>query len=395
MRATEKPTFEKNAHRRLYRYIERHGAIDPEAAQKQVNLDVERFQRVVSSLKQAGCLREVDGALRVALDGGVDHTYSEDGIEYRIRPARQEDFSGIVKIMRQITTENTYVVAESIAEQLLYEDTVIRHNDAQSRLFFVATVDGTVVGWTHIDTSPLEKLRHTARQTVGVLEIFRGYGIGARLMNHGLNWAADRDIKKVYNSLPATNQNAIGFLETFGWEREARRRDTYRIDGDFVDEVLMAVDPAEVTDFADRKTESTAGGFFEWASSAFEKSGSIIERWYRAISRTPARFNHGGDFVRGVLLGIDPLALLEMGTKSVSETWVHERDQFDPDDWGTVGAKTTVQFLETNPPRRNSLGGGALLIGGLLGGVILTALTQIVLWSVTVPLGLLNLLLRP
>lgn len=63
MRAIEKPTFEKNAHRRLYRYVERHGAIDPEAAQKQVDLDVERFQRVVSSLKQAGYLREVDGTL--------------------------------------------------------------------------------------------------------------------------------------------------------------------------------------------------------------------------------------------------------------------------------------------------------------------------------------------
>lgn len=394
MRATEKPTFEENSHRRVFRYVERHGASDPTAVRERLDLDVERFRRVLRSLKQAGHLREVEGTLRVGLEGGDDQTYSEGGIEYRIRPARQEDFSGIVKVMRQITAEDTYVVAETVAEQLLYEDTVIRHNDAQSRLFFVATVDGAVVGWTHLDTSPLAKLRHTAQQTVGVVEIYRGYGIGARLLNHGLNWAAERDIKKVYSSLPAPNRHAIGFLETFGWEREARRSDAYRIDGEFVDEVMMTVVPADATEFDDRDPPSIASRFFEWASSAIGKSRMIIEGPYRAISGTPDRFDRGGDFVRGVLLGIDPLGLIELGIKPLRETSADTRDPSDPDDWGTIGAKTTVEFLETNSPRRSSLGRGAVFMGGVIGGVFLTALTQSVLWSVTVSLGLLNLLLR-
>lgn len=157
----------------------------------------------------------------------------------------------------------------------------------------------------------------------------------------------------------------------------------------------MAVNPADATDFADRQTESTANGFLERATSSLGKARSIIERSYRAISRTPARFNRGGDFVSGVFLGLDPLALLEMGIKTLTETWVHASEEFDPDDWGTAGAKSTVQFLETTPPRVSSLGRGALFTGGVVGGVFLAALTQSVLWSVTVTLGLLNLLLRP
>ena len=48
---------------------------------------------------------------------------------------------------RAVTSEDTYVVAES----LLYEDCVNRHNTVESRVFFVATDDGDVVGWTHLD----------------------------------------------------------------------------------------------------------------------------------------------------------------------------------------------------------------------------------------------------
>jgi ribosomal protein S18 acetylase RimI-like enzyme len=44
----------------------------------------------------------------------------------------------------------------------------------------------------------------------------------------------------VYNSLPATNEDAVAFLESHGWTVEAVREDHYEIDGDLVDEVMLA-----------------------------------------------------------------------------------------------------------------------------------------------------------
>ncbi|NNC24697.1 GNAT family N-acetyltransferase, partial [Salinisphaera sp. USBA-960] len=37
------------------------------------------------------------------------------------------------------------------------------------------------------------------------------------------------------------NEEAIAFLEGRGWETEAVRDGHYKIDGDYVDEVMMAV----------------------------------------------------------------------------------------------------------------------------------------------------------
>nr|WP_225335598.1 hypothetical protein [Halomicrobium urmianum] len=80
--------------------------------------------------------------------------------------AKQDDFEGIVDAIRDATDDEPYVVAETVAEELLYDDTVHRHNTVSSRVFFVATVDGEVVGWTHLDLPQVDKLQDIAQLTV-------------------------------------------------------------------------------------------------------------------------------------------------------------------------------------------------------------------------------------
>ncbi|MFT4881505.1 MAG: ribosomal protein S18 acetylase RimI-like enzyme, partial [Salinirussus sp.] len=155
-------------------------------------------------------------------------------------PARQEDFEGLVETIRDVTAERTYVVAESVAERLLYEDTVTRHNTVESRVFFVATVDGEVVGWTHLSLPQVDKMQNNAKLTVGVRESCRGNGIGSQLLGRALDWAEANGYQKVYNSVPATNDGALAFLESHGWETEGTRRDHYTIGNQLVDEVMMA-----------------------------------------------------------------------------------------------------------------------------------------------------------
>ena len=73
-----------------------------------------------------------------------------------------------------------------------------------------------------------------------VLAEYRGRSIGSELLARGVEWAADHGIEKIYNSLPATNDRGMEFLEDHGWETEAVRANHYRLDGDYVDEVMMA-----------------------------------------------------------------------------------------------------------------------------------------------------------
>ena len=242
MKATDKPRFETTDRQRIYRYVERNGAVRPEALYDDsiVRIEPERFRQLVAIMKRDGILEERDGKLRVALEGGTREEYRTANFDFEIRPARQEDFSGILGVMERVATERTYIEAETVAEQLNYEGALIRHNDLDTRMFFVATVDDEVVGWCHLEAPEMEKLRHTAELTIGILADYQGEGLGSHLLQRGLSWAASNEYEKLYQSLPSTNDTGAAFLKEHGWEEEARRIDHYKVDDEYVDEVMFA-----------------------------------------------------------------------------------------------------------------------------------------------------------
>ena len=240
MRTLERPTFETEAGKRLYQYVERHGTAARNRAREATSLSAEEFQDELQRLTANGYLEDDGGTLKIALDAGAIEEYTGGDLEYTIRPATQADFEGLVDTIRDVTAEDTYVVAETIAEQLLYEETINRHNTVNSRVFFLATVDGEVVGWTHLDLPQTEKLQSAVQLTVGVREPYRRHGIGDRLLERGLDWAEANGYRKAYNSVPTTNDAALEFLEDNGWHTEGIRRNHYTIDDQLVDEVMMA-----------------------------------------------------------------------------------------------------------------------------------------------------------
>ncbi|RQG98550.1 GNAT family N-acetyltransferase [Natrarchaeobius oligotrophus] len=240
MRAPERPTFDSEVNKEIYQYIERHGTAARHRVRDAASVSPAEFEETLEELKTKGYLEEDGGTLRIALDVGSIEEYATDEGTVTIRPARHADFEGLVETIRDVTSTESYVVAETVAEQLLYDDSVSRHNTVESRVFFVATVDGSVIGWTHLDLPHVEKLQDTAQLTVGVRPDYRGRGIGGTLLTRGLEWAEANGYRKVYNSVPAINDVALSFLEAHGWNTEGIRKNHYTIDGDHVDEVLMA-----------------------------------------------------------------------------------------------------------------------------------------------------------
>jgi ribosomal protein S18 acetylase RimI-like enzyme len=240
MELTERLHFDHEDRRDVYEYVEAHGTVREDEARRALNLDPEAFGHHVTVLRRDGYIRREGNRLRVAYQTEDVEEHDAAGLAYTIRAAEQPDLSGLVDVIREVAEEGTYIEAETVADLLDHEEVVLRHNEVQSRMVFVATVDGDVVGWVHLDLPEMEKLSHTAVLTVGLLPAYRGDGIGSALLDRGVRWAGDHGFEKLYNSVPSTNEAAIEFLESRGWEVEAVREDHYRIDGDYVDEVMLA-----------------------------------------------------------------------------------------------------------------------------------------------------------
>jgi L-amino acid N-acyltransferase YncA len=225
----------------IYEYIERYGTVDYEEARRALDMSPEAFGHHVAVLRRDGIISRIDDELRVAFEDASQETYVDEGLEVTIRQAREDDLTGLVGAIREAITDKTYIEGETVADVVESENVLLRHNDLQKRVFFVATVHGDVVGWVHINAPEIEKLEHTAELTVGVIDEYRGRGIGSKLLDHGVDWALDNGFEKLYNSVPSVNTEAIEFLEARGWETEAVREKHYKIDDEYVDEVMMAM----------------------------------------------------------------------------------------------------------------------------------------------------------
>ncbi|WP_135825673.1 bifunctional helix-turn-helix transcriptional regulator/GNAT family N-acetyltransferase [Halorussus ruber] len=242
MKFSETLEFGHEDRKRIYEYVESHGEVDLEEARDVLHVDPGGFRHHLAILKRDGYLEEHDGMLRASFEEGAAEEYEVDGVEFTVRPARQEDLAGIVGAIRRVAEQGSYIVAESVADEIDHDEALLRHNEIESRMFFVATVGDDVVGWVHLYAPELDKLAHTAELTVGVLDDYQGHSIGSHLLERGLEWAASNDYEKVYQSAPSTNEYAIEFLKDHGWETEAVREDHYKIDDEYVDEVMMAVE---------------------------------------------------------------------------------------------------------------------------------------------------------
>jgi len=243
MELTDKLDFSHAGRKDLYEYVESHGEVKPDDARDALHMEPREFGHHAAILRRDGVLEETGkGHLRIAYETAAEEEYEEDDVSYTIRQARQEDIQGLVGAIRTAIEDGSYVVAESVADLIDHEEVLLRHNEVESRIFFVACVDNDVVGWVHIAHPEMEKLRHTAELTLGVLDEYRGHGFGSHLLQRGLEWANSQGYEKIYNSVPSTNENAVDFLKGHDFHEEARRRDHYKIDGDYVDEVMMEID---------------------------------------------------------------------------------------------------------------------------------------------------------
>ena len=268
--------FDSDVADRIYRYVERRGSATREevrdavrvevtagakpprsGTESETRLPVAEFNEHVEELLDSGPLTERDGRLFVEPDAESE-THEADEFEYVVRPADEDDREAVADLIREVAAEGAIVVDERVADAIEQEGALIRLNDRETRMFFVAEIereagegdeaddreadDATdeIVGWVHVQGVGLPARNHTAELTVGVAPEYREQGVGGTLLERGMAWADEEECIKVYQSLPATNEAALDMLADHGWEREAARADHYEVEGELVDEVLLA-----------------------------------------------------------------------------------------------------------------------------------------------------------
>ncbi|ARS91684.1 GNAT family N-acetyltransferase [Natrarchaeobaculum aegyptiacum] len=274
--------FDDDLQRQVYEFVEHHGAVTESELIRSTRLETDDTQSkparsgaythevvpapgeiraAVESLVSRRYLTDTGDRIRLALSAPPRTVECESGT-VTLRPVEEGDRRALLETMRSVARDGSYVVAASLADRVEADSAVVRTRGDRSRICFVATLDerdnggqttrdnrgeapatddeSTVVGWFHLEAPSHPAQSHTASVTVGVDPAVRRQGLGSALLEYGQAWATEQGFRKLGQGVPATNDGAIEFLEAHGWEREGERRDQYRIDEAFVDELLLA-----------------------------------------------------------------------------------------------------------------------------------------------------------
>ena len=106
---------------------------------------------------------------------------------------------------------------------------------------YAALCDGRLVGWC--DVSPVERAVHAHCGTlgIGVVDGYRGRGVGSRLLETTLRQARAIGLTRVELGVREHNSPAIALYEKFGFVSEGLHRNAVRVGGDYENVIAMAL----------------------------------------------------------------------------------------------------------------------------------------------------------
>ena len=156
-----------------------------------------------------------------------------------LREAGEDDIQGLLDVMDSVASEGRYTPAERIHD---LQRELIAKSIKEKAGWLVAEMDGRIVGEGNLHSQRFRtKSQHVAVLGMNILKNYRGIGIGNAMMDYMISWAKERGYKKISLSVFSTNQPAINLYKKFGFEIEGVKKREFKINGEYVDEILMAL----------------------------------------------------------------------------------------------------------------------------------------------------------
>ena len=106
---------------------------------------------------------------------------------------------------------------------------------------FVAIADGKVLGWCDVLPKPRPAMRHSGVLGMGIIEGYRGRGIGRALIRATLEAAKVKGMTRIELTVRVDNPVAKHLYEALGFIVEGLCRRHMRIKGEYHDSYLMAL----------------------------------------------------------------------------------------------------------------------------------------------------------
>ncbi|MDF2888621.1 MAG: GCN5-related N-acetyltransferase [Lacrimispora sp.] len=160
----------------------------------------------------------------------------------QIRTARPDDSDLLIKMLKQLDTETSFMMYEP-GERSATADDMRRRIEQWERsgsLFLLLENEGDFAGFLCASRGEPKRIRHCAYLVIGILKDYRGHGYGSMLFQKMDQWARENGITRLELTVMAENERARHLYEKMGFIVEGKKERSMIVDGVMVDEYYMA-----------------------------------------------------------------------------------------------------------------------------------------------------------
>jgi RimJ/RimL family protein N-acetyltransferase len=161
-----------------------------------------------------------------------------------MRAAGPADAAALLRLKRRLDQETSFMLLEA-GERGASVQTLAGELESAARsgnsVVIVAEAGGELAGYIELTGGMFRRNQATAYVVIGVLAAAGGKGVGRGLLEEAKRWAVTHRVHRLELTVMAHNHRAIGLYERTGFSIEGRRSECLLIDGQFIDELYMAM----------------------------------------------------------------------------------------------------------------------------------------------------------
>jgi RimJ/RimL family protein N-acetyltransferase len=111
---------------------------------------------------------------------------------------------------------------------------------SNSTIFVAEQEKGKLVGYLIAIGGSVKRTKHSAYLVIGILEEYRGRGIGTKLFQRLEEWAINAKISRLELTVVTQNEAGITLYKKSGFEIEGIKRKSLMINDEFYNEYFMS-----------------------------------------------------------------------------------------------------------------------------------------------------------
>ena len=159
-----------------------------------------------------------------------------------IREIRVDDAERFLKLCLQLDQETKFMLYEPGERTTTAEEQRERIQSILSEAgstILVAEDQGELVGYLAVFGGQANRTKHVGYIVVGITQAYSGKGKGTRLFQTAEVWRAQTELTKFELTVMIPNERAVALYKKVGFEVEGVKRNSIRVDGNYVDEYYM------------------------------------------------------------------------------------------------------------------------------------------------------------